>query len=548
MAGLILGPMLRYLDETEATVWVETDAPCEVEILGHRAPTFHVAGHHYALVHVDGLEPGATVPYEVRLDGERRWPEPGSPYPPSLIVTPAADTPARIAFGSCRVTVPHEEPYTLRKDQDDRGREIDALRALAVRMLGQPPQDWPTRLVMLGDQVYADEVSPETRRFIAGRRDPTVPPGEQIADFEEYTRLYRESWSEPLLRWLLSTVASAMIFDDHDVHDDWNISASWLDDARAEPWWEERIVGAFMSYWIYQHIGNLAPAHLHEDEMYDRVRAAEDGAAHLAPFALLADRETEGTRWSYCRDYGGIRLVVIDSRAGRTFRDGRRAMVDDDEWEWICERLVGGHDHLVIGTSLPLLLGHGMHYLEAWSEAVCAGAWGGAAARAGERVRRAVDLEHWAAFGESFERLTTRIREVGAGLHGPAPASIVVLSGDVHHAYLSEVAFPRSANVRSNVWQAVCSPFRNPLDARERRAIRFGGSRPAHAVGRALARAAGVRDPALRWRMVEGPVFDNQVATLDLHGRRARITVERTLPGDPPDRPGLHECFSHDLA
>jgi hypothetical protein len=220
MARLILGPILRYLDETEATVWVETDAACEVEVLGCRTPTFHVAGHHFALVHVEGLETGSTVPYEVRLDGELHWPEPGSPYPPSVIATPAEDVPARIAFGSCRVTVPHEEPYTLRKDQDDRGREIDALRALAVRMLDEPRDRWPTRLVMLGDQVYADEVSPATQRFIAARRDPSVPPGEEIADFEEYTQLYREAWSEPLLRWLLSTVASAMVFDDHDVHDD----------------------------------------------------------------------------------------------------------------------------------------------------------------------------------------------------------------------------------------------------------------------------------------------------------------------------------------
>jgi PhoD-like phosphatase len=548
MAQLVLGPVLRYVDETDATVWVETDEPCEVAVLGARSPTFHVARHHYALVHVTGLEPASRVAYDVRLDGDLRWPEPGSPFPPPLIQTPDPDAPARIAFGSCRLTVPHEPPYTLRKDQDDRGREIDALRALALRMLGQDPGDWPTRMLLLGDQVYADEVSPGTRELIATRRDPRHPPGEQIADFEEYTALYREAWSEPALRWLLSTVASAMVFDDHDVHDDWNISESWLRDIRGEPWWEDRIVGAFMSYWIYQHIGNLAPDHLHEDEMYDKVRAADDGAAHLAPFALRADRQTEGTRWSFCRDYGGVRVIVIDSRAGRMLQDGRRSMVDDDEWEWLCERLTGGHDHLVIATTLPVLLGHGMHFLEAWNEAVCDGAWGGLAARAGERVRRALDLEHWAAFGGSFERLTTRIREVGAGLHGDPPASILLLSGDVHHAYLTEVAFRREAGVRSAVWQAVCSPFRNPLDARERRAIRVGGSRPAHALARALARTAGVRDPDLRWRMVDGPFFDNQVATLELHGRSGRITVERTEPGDSPERPHLHECFSRTLA
>ncbi len=39
------------------------------------------------------------------------------------------------------------------------------------------------------------------------------------------------------MRWLLSTVPSCMIFDDHDVIDDWNTSAAWLADMRATDWW-----------------------------------------------------------------------------------------------------------------------------------------------------------------------------------------------------------------------------------------------------------------------------------------------------------------------
>ena len=546
MPQLVLGPVLRYVDETDATVWVETDGACEVEILGHTSGTFEVSGHHYALVHITGLSAGSSVPYEVALDGERRWPQDGSVFPPSRIQTPSPDAEAKIVFGSCRVAVPHEPPYTLRKDQDSRGREIDALHILALRMIDQPPEEWPTRLMMLGDQVYADEVSPGTKRFIRSRRPIDEPPGEQVADFEEYTHLYLDSWGDPVMRWLLSTVATAMIFDDHDVHDDWNISESWVADIRELPWWRERIAGAFMSYWIYQHIGNLEPSHLHDDELYDAVCGAEgDVAPQLHEFALRADRETEGTRWSFCRDYGGVRVLVIDSRAGRVLRNGRRAMVDDGEWDWICERLTGGHDHLVIGTTLPVLLGQGMHFLEAWNEAVCAGAWGDTAAKLSEKLRRAVDLEHWAAFRESFERLMRRLGEVAAGEHGPPPASIVLLGGDVHHAYLTEVAFRRSLGATTPVYQAVCSPFRNPLNAHERRMIRLGASRLGHAVGRLLARSAGVPDPDVRWRMVEGPYFDNQVATLELHERRSRVTIERTKPG--PET-GLHVCFSRQLA
>ena len=71
MAELVLGPLLRHVGEDEATVWVETDAACEVEVLGARERTFAVAGHHYALVHCAGLEPASTIPYAVRLDGEQ---------------------------------------------------------------------------------------------------------------------------------------------------------------------------------------------------------------------------------------------------------------------------------------------------------------------------------------------------------------------------------------------------------------------------------------------------------------------------------------------
>ena len=50
MPSLILGPLLRYVGRTEATVWIEADRACRVAVLGQSAPTFEVRGHHYALV------------------------------------------------------------------------------------------------------------------------------------------------------------------------------------------------------------------------------------------------------------------------------------------------------------------------------------------------------------------------------------------------------------------------------------------------------------------------------------------------------------------
>ena len=77
MAKLTLGPLLRYVGETEAMIWVETDEACEVEVLGHSEPTFCVGGPPLRAGDRRGLEPGSATDYEVALDGERRWPEPG---------------------------------------------------------------------------------------------------------------------------------------------------------------------------------------------------------------------------------------------------------------------------------------------------------------------------------------------------------------------------------------------------------------------------------------------------------------------------------------
>jgi hypothetical protein len=101
---LLLGPVLRHVGETTASVWVQTDGPATVSVLGSGARTFEVGGNHYALVPVTGLQPDTSTPYEVLVDGERAWPPPVSPFPPSAVRTrgPASAGRVRILFGSCR--------------------------------------------------------------------------------------------------------------------------------------------------------------------------------------------------------------------------------------------------------------------------------------------------------------------------------------------------------------------------------------------------------------------------------------------------------------
>ncbi|MFF1381447.1 alkaline phosphatase D family protein [Streptomyces sp. NPDC058308] len=530
MARLRLGPLLRYVDGSTATVWVEVDRPCTAEVRcadGARgaARTFQIAGHHYALVPVTGLTPGTTTAYEVWLgEGARAaaWPLPDSPFPASTIRTPSGtgDDELRVTFGSCRWAAPPSD------EADPVGP--DALDTLAARVAAAPDTERPDVLVLLGDQVYADQTSKATQRWLASRRDLSEPPGAQVADYEEYTRLYDESWLDPEVRWLLSTVPSCMIFDDHDVIDDWNTSAAWLAGMRATPWWRERILSGLMSYWVHQHLGNLPPGKLATDEVYAAVCATPDGTDALRAFASAADADTTSVRWSYRRDFGRVRLLMLDTRAARVLEEDKRAMLDPDEARWLREQVLadpGGYDHLLIGTSLPWLLPHLIHDAEGWNAALCRGERGDRWARFGETLRRRADLEHWAAFPASFEALTELIGEAGTGPR--APATVCVLSGDVHHAYIAEPSWPAGGGPEARVLQLTCSPVHNSIPASIKLGFRFGWSRVGRGLGRRIARHARVTEAGIDWDRTGGPWFGNQLMTLTLRGRSSRLRLDQ---------------------
>lgn len=545
MPSLLLGPMLRYVARGSATIWVETDGPCEVSILGNTERTFCIAGHHYALVQISDLEPDSVTPYEVHLDGERVWPETEGPmaeWPHSVIRAERRVRPFKLSFGSCRVAAP----------LDDENAGVDALHALAERLTTASGDDWPDTLLFVGDQVYADDnISPQAKAFVDSRRPRENAPDGEINDFEEYTKLYQESWSMPPIRWLLSTVPSAMIFDDHDIRDDWNTSAEWRATTAAQPWWKERISSGLMAYWVYQHIGNLSPDELAKSTMYNQVVGSQDGTDALREFALDSDASadrpegdhtsadgTGGGRWTFSRELGTSRLLVLDSRAGRIVTGDKREMISEADWQWLEEQIdaerLHGVDHLLIATSVPFLLPAFVHHLEQWNEAVASGSWGKRFARLGEKARQAADLEHWAAFGSSFRRMSELLSRIGTEPEaGPwrTPATVTFLSGDVHFAYVARARLRLRSATSPRLYQVVCSPLRNPLPQALRYGQRAAVGRLADRVGRAIAGSAGVRTPTMTWRIVGSPAFGNVLATLDLVGRQALTTLESAQPG-----------------
>jgi hypothetical protein len=532
--NLVLGPMLRYADETSATVWVETAvaSPAVTVTCGRRswsAPTFSIEGHHYALVVVEGLEPASTQDYVLSVDGRAVWPPHDSPYPASRIRTIDRTQPTRLAYGSCRTSVPHDR-------QGNETNGVDALRALALAIAAGRAEQ-PDLIAFLGDQVYADLTSDAMREYISARRSLDEPPGEEIKDYEEYAHLYRLAWTEPANRWLLSTVPTCMIFDDHDIRDDWNTSWTWHEEINRTSWWHERLMGGLASYWVYQHLGNLSPAQLRADEVYARVLAHEnegelDLTAAVNDLARRSDRHPEVYRWSFVRDFGDSRLVVVDSRAARVLEPKRRSVLDPVEMEWLDEQLAGDVDHLLIGTSLPFLLPPGLHDFEAIDELLATGAFSSEAlsrpvSRVAERLRQKVDLEHWAAFNEGFAEVFELVMAVARGERGRPPSTITFLSGDVHNSYVAQVEDATRHGARSLIVQAVCSPIRNPMPRGLRvlmSAFAKGLVRPMRWIA---SRSRRIPDPAYPWRVTDGPWFDNCIGELCVRGANLELTWRR---------------------
>ena len=101
-----------------------------------------------------------------------------------------------------------------------------------------------------------------------------------------------------------------------------------------------------------------------------------------------------------------------------------------------------------------------------------------------------------------------------------------MLSGDVHHAYAARAQY--GDDVQSPVYQLTCSPVHNYVPAAMKVAFRIGWSRAAEACTRfLLSSVARVPKQELYWSKLAGPYYGNEIATLLLDGRSARLVIEK---------------------
>ncbi|HRP67175.1 MAG TPA: alkaline phosphatase D family protein, partial [Thauera sp.] len=274
------------------------------------------------------------------------------------------------------------------------------------------------------------------------------PPGLSAEDAEHFAteRQAIEAFVAdlPAVRRVLAHIPVAMIFDDHDITDDWNLSREWEEIAYGHPF-SHRIIGnALLAYAINQAWGNR-PEVL-DDDTLERLQASLDAPGDPAHHDCIEHlRRFEA--WHYTWPTTPP-LVVIDTRTQR-WRSERAARQPSGLMDW--ESLTD-LQHTLRGLPAVLLVSpapiFGVKLIEAIQRIFT---WFGHPLM--------VDAENWMAHPGSAQAILNIFR------HRRTPQHFVVLSGDVHYAFVYDVEL--RGRVRGpDIWQICSSGVRNEFPPR----------------------------------------------------------------------------------
>lgn len=248
----------------------------------------------------------------------------------------------------------------------------------------------------------------------------------------------------PAARRLLANVPTSMIFDDHDITDDWNLTAEWEASAYGHPF-SRRIIGnALIAYTVCQGWSN-APA-IFADRLAEPLAqfAADPTAAHQN---RLIDALLDFDRWHYTLDTEPP-VLVLDTRMHRWRRTRRpdkpSGLMD---WESLTEmqnELVG-RSAAVIVSAAPIF---GVKLIENVQRVFT---WFGKPLM--------VDAENWMAHRGAAVAMLQILS------HRKTPENFTVLSGDVHYSFVYDVGL-RHVRTQHRIWQIVSSGVKNEFPAK----------------------------------------------------------------------------------
>jgi len=248
----------------------------------------------------------------------------------------------------------------------------------------------------------------------------------------------------PKVQRLMAHLPVCMIFDDHDVTDDWNLTRGWEETAYGHPF-SRRILGnALIGYWLCQGWGN-APEKFDESFM-QTVHNYFDQPSDTAQNELI-DLVLGFDQWHYSLDTHP-RVVVLDTRTRRWRSEsspGKPSGLMD--WEALSElqQELINQPAVIIVSPAPVF---GVKLIEIVQRLFT---WCGHALT--------VDAENWMAHPGSANVILNIFQ------HARTPQNFVILSGDVHYSFTYDVRL-RGRNSSPSIWQITCSGLKNEFPDR----------------------------------------------------------------------------------
>jgi len=255
-----------------------------------------------------------------------------------------------------------------------------------------------------------------------GLPDFTAPAGLSEKDAQMYARetgimaQFREDL--PACRRVLAHLPTAMIFDDHDVTDDWNLSLAWEQAAYGHPLSRRVIGNALIAYGINQGWGNrpeIVSEHL-GPALRDALDAPGTGKHDAAIDTLLG---FEGWDFDWPTDPP---LIVLDTRT-RRWRSERNAHFPSGLLDWEAatdlQSKLRGKEAVLLVSAAPIF---GVKLIEAVQKLFTL---------IGQPLM--VDAEYWMAHPGTAGAVLNVFR------HRNTPKHFVILSGDVHYSFVYDV-------------------------------------------------------------------------------------------------------------
>ena len=248
---------------------------------------------------------------------------------------------------------------------------------------------------------------------------------------------------------LLAHVQTLMIFDDHDITDDWNLSAKWATTAYEHPF-SRRIVGnALLAYMLCQGWGNRPDVFEAVLDDMTALAAAPDTKECFDATAqdALITRLLAFSQWDYVLRTQPT-VIVLDTRTrrwhSRSLPSRPSGLMD---WESLTDLQ---HELLdetaaVIVSPTPMF---GVKLIEV-VQRICT--------VAGQALT--VDAENWMAHRGSASVMLNIFR------HSRTPGNYVILSGDVHYSFAYDVQV-RDRDRTPHIWQITSSGIKNEFPPR----------------------------------------------------------------------------------